>query len=118
MVTVFVVAAPHALARQLTRQPCGRGSGRSISPVFPRVLCSLLQGGTALCCLALWCVHGGGKPLPCRRHPVRLAYQPPTSSTFLSEQTSYQTFLSEQISTSHQPNEEAGVQQTSSCLAL
>jgi hypothetical protein len=42
--------------------------------------------------------------------PVRLAYQPPASSTFLSEQTSHKqstsnTFLSEQISTSHQPNE-------------
>jgi hypothetical protein len=40
--------------------------------------------------------------------PVRLAYQPPASSTFLSEQTSHQqpassTFFSEQISTSHQP---------------
>jgi hypothetical protein len=40
--------------------------------------------------------------------PVRLAYQPPASSTFLSEQTSHQqpansTFLSQQISTSHQP---------------
>jgi hypothetical protein len=40
--------------------------------------------------------------------PVRSAYQPPASSTFLSEQTSHQqsdssTFLSEQISTSHQP---------------
>jgi hypothetical protein len=40
--------------------------------------------------------------------PVRLAYQPPASSTFLSEQISHQqpassTFLSEQISTSHQP---------------
>jgi hypothetical protein len=40
--------------------------------------------------------------------PVRSAYQPPTNSTFLSEQTSHQqpansTFLSEQISTSHQP---------------
>jgi hypothetical protein len=40
--------------------------------------------------------------------PVCLAYQPPASSTFLSEQTSHQqpassTFLSEQISTSHQP---------------
>jgi hypothetical protein len=39
---------------------------------------------------------------------VRSAYQPPASSTFLSEQTSHQqlasiTFLSEQISTSHQP---------------
>jgi hypothetical protein len=37
-----------------------------------------------------------------------LAYQPPASSTFLSEQTSHQqsassTFLSEQTSTSHQP---------------
>jgi hypothetical protein len=37
-----------------------------------------------------------------------LAYQPPTSSTCLSEQTSHQqpvssTFLSEQISTSHKP---------------
>jgi hypothetical protein len=40
-----------------------------------------------------------------KRH-VRLAYQPPASSTFLSEQTIHQqpassTFLSEQISTSH-----------------
>jgi hypothetical protein len=40
--------------------------------------------------------------------PVRLAYQPPASSTFLSEQTSHHqpassTFLSEQTSTSHQP---------------
>jgi hypothetical protein len=39
---------------------------------------------------------------------VRLAYQPPGSSTFLSEQISHQqsansTFLSQQISTSHQP---------------
>jgi hypothetical protein len=38
--------------------------------------------------------------------PVRLAYQPPASSTFLSEQTSHQqpassSFLSEQTSTSH-----------------
>jgi hypothetical protein len=44
---------------------------------------------------------------PGRQH-VRLAYQPPASSTFLSERTSHQqppssTFLSEQISTSHQP---------------
>jgi hypothetical protein len=43
--------------------------------------------------------------------PVRSVYQPPASSTFLSEQTSHQqpassTFLSEQISTSHQPNEQ------------
>jgi hypothetical protein len=40
--------------------------------------------------------------------PVRLAYQPPASSTFLSQQTSHQQpassiFLSEQTSTSHQP---------------
>jgi hypothetical protein len=39
--------------------------------------------------------------------PVRSAYQPPASSTFLSEKTSHQQsassdFLSEQISTSHQ----------------
>jgi hypothetical protein len=39
--------------------------------------------------------------------PVRLAYQPPANSTFLSEQTSHQqpaisTLLSEQTSTSHQ----------------
>jgi hypothetical protein len=43
-------------------------------------------------------------------HPVRLAYQPPANSTFLSEQISHQqpasrTFLSQQISTSHRPNE-------------
>jgi hypothetical protein len=42
------------------------------------------------------------------KRPVRLAYQPPASSTFLSEQTSHQqpansTLLSEQTSTSHQP---------------
>jgi hypothetical protein len=41
-----------------------------------------------------------------------LSYQPPASSTFLSEQTSHQqpasgTFLSKQISTSHQQNEQA-----------
>jgi hypothetical protein len=40
--------------------------------------------------------------------PVRSAYQPPASGTFLSEQTSHQPlassiFLSEQISTSRQP---------------
>jgi hypothetical protein len=43
---------------------------------------------------------------------MRLAYQPPDSSTFLSEQTSHQqpassTLLSEQTSTSHQPTEQA-----------
>jgi hypothetical protein len=41
-----------------------------------------------------------------------LAYQPPASNTFLSEQISHQqaassTFLSEQINNSHQPNEQA-----------
>jgi hypothetical protein len=51
--------------------------------------------------------------------PVRLAYQPPASSTFLSEQTSHQqpansTFLSEQISTSHQPP----AKRTGCCLVL
>jgi hypothetical protein len=40
--------------------------------------------------------------------PVRLTYQPPDSSTFLSQQTSHQqpansNLLSEQTSTSHQP---------------
>jgi hypothetical protein len=51
-------------------------------------------------------LRGAGKDkFRCR--PVRLAYQPPASSTFLSEQTSHQqpassTFLSEQIS-HHQP---------------
>jgi hypothetical protein len=39
---------------------------------------------------------------------VRLAYQPPASSIFLSQQTSHQqpassTLLSKKISTSHQP---------------
>jgi hypothetical protein len=46
--------------------------------------------------------------------PVRLAYQPPASSTFLSQQTNHQqpassTFLSEQTSTSHQPPNERAV---------
>jgi hypothetical protein len=44
--------------------------------------------------------------VPGLRH-VRLAYQPPANSTFLSEQTSHQQlassiFLSEQTSTNHQ----------------
>jgi hypothetical protein len=48
--------------------------------------------------------------------PVRSAYQPPASSTFLSERTSCQqpassTLLSEQTSTSHQPTEQATSQQ-------
>jgi hypothetical protein len=52
-----------------------------------------------------------GKECDNQRH-VRLAYQPPASSTFLSQQISHQqpassTFLSEQTSTSHQPNEQA-----------
>jgi hypothetical protein len=43
---------------------------------------------------------------------VRLAYQLPTSSTFLSEQISHyqsvsSTFLSEQIRISNQPHEQA-----------
>jgi hypothetical protein len=60
--------------------------------------------------------------------PVRLAYQPPDSSTFLSQQTSHQhpansTHLSEQTSTSHQPsangtgNTKMGGQSTGSSLA-
>jgi hypothetical protein len=48
--------------------------------------------------------------------PVRLAYQPPASSTFLSQQTSHQqpvnsTLLSERTNTSHQPTEKAGAGQ-------
>jgi hypothetical protein len=40
--------------------------------------------------------------------PLRVAYQPPASSSFLSEQTSHQqpassTFLLEQINTCHKP---------------
>jgi hypothetical protein len=47
-------------------------------------------------------------PIETGLRPVHLAYQPPASSTFLSEQISHQqpansTFLSEQTSTSHQP---------------
>jgi hypothetical protein len=60
------------------------------------------------------CEDGEGAKVMCSsgspdlRH-VRLAYQPPASSTFLSEQTSHQqpassTFLSEQTSTNHQPS--------------
>jgi hypothetical protein len=65
--------------------------------------------GAAQCSRFPW---GDGSPslppsLPELR-PVRLSYQPPASSTFLSEQTSHQqpassTLLSEQISTSYQP---------------
>jgi hypothetical protein len=53
-------------------------------------------------------VDQNGRNVQMRIHrPVRLAYQPPASSTFLSQQISHQqlassTFLSEQTSTSHQ----------------
>jgi hypothetical protein len=45
---------------------------------------------------------------PLNPRPVRLAYQPPASSIFLSQQTSHQqpasnTLLSEQTNTSYQP---------------
>jgi hypothetical protein len=56
-------------------------------------------GGTSKCRVARFTTN---------EQPVRSAYQPPASSTFLSEQTSHQqpassTLLSEQISISHQP---------------
>jgi hypothetical protein len=52
--------------------------------------------------------HPRPERVPPNYAPVRLAYQTPASSTFLSEQISRQqsassTFLSKQISTSHQP---------------
>jgi hypothetical protein len=58
--------------------------------------------------LALGRTNCSGEWKSRKLHPVRLAYQPPANSTFLSEQTSHQqpvssTFLSEQTSTSHQP---------------
>jgi hypothetical protein len=53
-------------------------------------------------------IFGVCKPSLEIHEPVRLAYQPPASSTFLSQQINHQqpansTFLSEQTSTSHQP---------------
>jgi hypothetical protein len=53
------------------------------------------------------CRPSSPRPIPCRT-PVRLAYQLPVSSTFLSQQISHQqpassTLVSEQTSTSHQP---------------
>jgi hypothetical protein len=55
--------------------------------------------------------------------PVRLAYQPPASSTFLSEQTSHQqpansTFPSQQISTSHRHKEQDPSAHTSDLVIL
>jgi hypothetical protein len=56
--------------------------------------------------------------------PIRSAYQPPASSTFLSEETSHQqsassAFLSEQISTSHQPPaKRTGCNQVSSAIPI
>jgi hypothetical protein len=49
-----------------------------------------------------------GRTTTSLQRPVRLAYQPPASGTFLSQQTSHQqpassTLLSEQTITSHQP---------------
>jgi hypothetical protein len=52
-----------------------------------------------------------GDPDEALDHAVRLVYQPPANSTFLSDQTSHQqddssTFLSEQTSTRHHPNDQ------------
>jgi hypothetical protein len=52
--------------------------------------------------------HAAAAPAKDKARHVRLAYQPPANSTFLSEQISHQqptnsTFLSEQTSTNHQP---------------
>jgi hypothetical protein len=69
-----------------------------------------------LCAFAPLRLTAGGELItvspPASDRPVRLAYQPPASGTFLSVQTSHQqpasgTFLSEQISISHQPNEQS-----------
>jgi hypothetical protein len=54
------------------------------------------------------CGHLAALRFALNRHPVCLVYQPPASSTFLSktnqsQQPTNRTFLSEQISTSHQP---------------
>jgi hypothetical protein len=62
----------------------------------------------------------GSEAQGCLHARIRLAYQPPASSVFVSEQTSHQQpansiFLSEQISTSHQPNEQAIVTIVSIC---
>jgi hypothetical protein len=64
------------------------------------------SAGGGCSCRTLVVARNGREPA--NRSPVRLAYQPPASSTFLSQQTSHQqpansTLLSEQTSTSHQP---------------
>jgi hypothetical protein len=56
--------------------------------------------------LDVWLSDGGD--------PVRLAYQPPDSSTFLSQQTSQQYFSLR--TNQHQPNEQT--EQRSGALAL
>jgi hypothetical protein len=82
--------------RQCTWPACG---GLSIMPV---VFFHVVQERMART------RHAKGLYTRALQQPVRLAYQPPASSTFLSEQTSHQqlvssTLLSEQTSTSHQP---------------
>jgi hypothetical protein len=73
----------------------------------PQLICdgARLPFGAYRCDAAMW---DRVMSTPSFLQPVRSAYQPPASSTFLSEQTSHQqpassTLLSEQTSTSHQP---------------
>jgi hypothetical protein len=119
MVTVFVVAAPHALARQLTRQPCGRGSGRWISLQYFLESCARSCRAAPHC--VVWhcgaCMVGASRSLAADTLFVWLIRHQP-AVLFSQNKPAISTFLSEQISTSHQPNEQVGVQQTSSCLAL
>jgi hypothetical protein len=80
-------------------------------PILTGTLFNLFgrQDYSNLLFLVYWCMCGCiTMHRKIQQGAVRSAYQPPASSTFLSEQISHQqpannTFLSQQISTSHQP---------------
>jgi hypothetical protein len=97
---------PTPTATDATRRPpCS-----ATAVTFPR-LTKFQREKAAKASSSARCAHTKHLPLISQRkgqRPVRLAYQPPASSTFFSEEISHQqsansTFLSKQTSTSHQP---------------
>jgi hypothetical protein len=119
------VALPRfSSAKRLPSFPGSSSNGNRQSTESLKTLEKMLDGlETMVSDMLEFAVFSRGYPRICRqpygtylilgnvmfgRQHVRLPYQPPASTTFLSEQISHQqpassTFLSEQTSTSHQP---------------
>jgi hypothetical protein len=96
----------HAEEKKVRQLACARGRGHGGGANRPMIRSPALLTTSLIKAPSLSVLYTEERM--CLLCPVRLAYQPPANSTFLSKQTSHQqpassTFLSEQTSTSHQP---------------